>query len=1296
VGIGFAYPLAWLLALPVLWLLWRSRRPDVETHVVSNLFLWVDGPAAPVPPASSRRLPPWRTWLRVAVLLAIVAAIAGPRTISARADAALLVDLSASMSARDGGGSRIEDARAAARAWLRRQRAGARVAIITAGHSAEVIRTVSAGSAAAQTAIGNLEATDASGGLDTGVALARQVADGPVAVVTDRPSPALAVMSGIEWMDIGHPADNIAITALESFDASHALVEVTNFGAAVRDVTLTVTGLPSAWLRRLSLGPSEAQGFNVAVAAGTTLTATVRDVDAAGNAIVSDDTRSAVITPAPPIRIRLDAPMDAPLVTALRAMSDVVILPAGRGESADVRVCAECGLTGELPSLAVNTTARAGNSLGLPTIGIDHPVLASVDFGDAMAPVVMAGVTGGTRQVVVHMPAGIVWTTRPAFPILMANAVDWLCARSTNGLSAARAAQIAESDLGTNRASPVELMPTAARPSARTWRVLAWLALFGVAVDLVSRSGRPWVRGAGAIALIIALAGWALPVGSTARTVAVAIDGSASMGNRGPAITARAMAEAEAMRPGDRIASLRFGGSAAPATSFSDHLTRTAGESGTYDATNIAAALRAAQISLPADGDRRVTLISDGRPTTGDALAEARRIGALGIPIDVVPVDARGPAFIADVDAPPSAPAGGTVPVQIWLAGRAGDTTRLDVTRNGVALASRRVQFGRDGRATLVVDDVPPQSGMQFYRATVADEQTGVTISENGAATLVDGPTRVLIVSDRPGAFSAIIKGDGLTLSEVAPAEVGISREALSGFSAIVLDGVAPHRFTGPQRDAISAAVTADGAGLLLLGSPDSLNASEFGPSPFSEALPIDFTTLPRPPSAGASLALLVDISGSMAATGDGITKIAAAREAIQRALAVIPRSDAVEVIGFSATPRVLIGPAASRDPAAVTQALNAIVPSGSTALAPAVDQAADWLRSTPNTRRRILLVTDGRTSLADAEAVRSAMRGRDIEVSVVTIGQDAEREWLAQLAASTGGRAVSPSVLTDLARLVAREASRGASGREITEHFTVRAGTHPLSPGNPLPALDGYVAGRLRDGASAAWKSQTDDPVLAAWPRGLGRVAVFASDLSGAWGAPLARWPHTSAFWRQTIRWLARGTDGRGIDAEFSTTLNGPQLTVIGPLRATDATETLSRMRAVIRSPSGSERVTPLFHVAPSRWVASVALGETGEYRAVLDPTTGDDSRRTIRGWYWNGDREAIARGVNIALLQEIAQSTGGRVRPEVGAAVAPDQRIFAGPRRRHGTDATLWLLFAALACLVYDYLNSPVEIRS
>jgi hypothetical protein len=133
-----------------------------------------------------------------------------------------------------------------------------------------------------------------------------------------------------------------------------------------------------------------------------------------------------------------------------------------------------------------------------------------------------------------------------------------------------------------------------------------------------------------------------------------------------------------------------------------------------------------------------------------------------------------------------------------------------------------------------------------------------------------------------------------------------------------------------------------------------------------------------------------------------------------------------------------------------------------------------------------------------------------------------------------------------------------------------------------------------------------------------------------------------------------------------------------------------------VIRSPSGSERVTPLFHVAPSRWVASVALGETGEYRAVLDPTTGDDSRRTIRGWYWNGDREAIARGVNIALLQEIAQSTGGRVRPEVGAAVAPDQRIFAGPRRRHGTDATLWLLFAALACLVYDYLNSPVEIRS
>ncbi|TAK15614.1 MAG: VWA domain-containing protein, partial [Acidobacteria bacterium] len=866
------------------------------------------------------------------------------------------------------------------------------------------------------------------------------------------------------------------------------------------------------------------------------------------------------------------------------------------------------------------------------------------------------------------------WALTPAFPLFVADAVEWLTRRQTPALSNADVRAIAESDTrGTVAPRVDELTYATASAAPRTfWFALAALALLGILIDAFVRRRNVALRIVAAAMVGAALAGLTLPLGTSDRTAVIVADASASVAGQQRAIGERVRQETSRAVDADRADILRFGGTD----------------------TDIAAALRSARVRLPPTGDRRLLLLSDGRQTIGDGLLEARASAATGIPIDVIPIDSRVPAYIERVDAPVTTRIGAAVPIRISLRGRKDETLRLTVSRNGQALDSRRVILNDVGTGAVVITDKPMDAGVTFYRATLADERTGLTVSEAGAGVAVEGRGRVLVISERRGVFTQLIGGGPLNAVNIAPAAAPDTRETLSAFSAIVMDAVPPHRLTGRQLDAIAAAVAIDGAGLLVLGNRESLDPSEFPASAFVDSLPVDFTELSAPPSTATSLALLVDISGSMAATSDGVTKISAARDAIARALSVVPKTDAVEVIGFAAAPSVVIGPNDPRDAQSIAAKLSALSPSGTTALSPAVRDAVAWLKQTPGRRRRLLLVTDGKTSVADAEATRAAVSGQSIEVSVVTIGVDAERDWLVELAAANGGRAVFPDRLSDLARLVAREASPSGDGRDISERFVVRAGTHPLAPGPRGPTLDGYIAGRLRDGAVAAWKSQRDDAVLAAWARGLGRVAVFSSDLDGAWGQPLRSWAPNAAFWTRAIQWLARGSDLTGLDAELALSTEGPRLVVdIG--RLPRLRTALPQVRASIAGPSGQTLAVMLHAVSPTRFEGAAALAEAGDYRASI--TVSDASvleQRATRGWYWTGDQESQSRGMNVPLLGEIARTSGGRVLAPLGSSGESADGVFSGPRQRSRVNPMAWLLVAALALLSFDYLRRINEV--
>ena len=85
----------------------------------------------------------------------------------------------------------------------------------------------------------------------------------------------------------------------------------------------------------------------------------------------------------------------------------------------------------------------------------------------------------------------------------------------------------------------------------------------------------------------------------------------------------------------------------------------------------------------------------------------------------------------------------------------------------------------------------------------------------------------------------------------------------------------------------------------------------------------------------------------------------------------------------------------------------------------------------------------------------------------------------------------------------------------------------HPIWSGIPvedLPIFMGYNKTNPRQGAELLAIIGEEDPLLACWEVGQGRVMTLTSDAAPHWGSDFIRWPYYNQFWAQVISWLTLG----------------------------------------------------------------------------------------------------------------------------------------------------------------------------
>ena len=478
----------------------RLRRREVP---VAFAALWLGMAGAASALRRSRRL---RHWLSLLLALSIVAALLVAAVAPDRAAVdpsgrswVILIDRSASMSASDQPGTRLEAARARARELVRAMSPADRA--LVASFAAEPTAESGFGGepAALERAISAVAPTDEAGDLPRALAFA-------AAVLRGRPHPTVALISdggftedarraapaGIElrYAAVGQRGENVAILSLGARrvpadpGAVEAGVVVQSFRSAPAVVPLEIrSGGRLVDRLRLTLAPGERRSVTLGdlFAPGARIEARL----AAPDDLESDDRAAATVPPIPRRRVLRVGDADLYLDGALLSLGRTAVVDRLPGTEADAALAragdydlvifdgatpAEPPSSGRFlyfdprgPGSPLAARGRARDPVLDPaSLRADHPLLRHLDLADVniaeagrLTPApgdrVLAGAFGtplliarerpGLRAVVVAFdPRRSDLPMRPAFPLLIANTLAWTSVERTGGAPPAEAA----------------------------------------------------------------------------------------------------------------------------------------------------------------------------------------------------------------------------------------------------------------------------------------------------------------------------------------------------------------------------------------------------------------------------------------------------------------------------------------------------------------------------------------------------------------------------------------------------------------------------------------------------------------------------------------------------------------------------------------------------------------------------------------------------------------------------------------------------------------------------------------
>ena len=445
------------------------------------------------------------------------------------------------------------------------------------------------------------------------------------------------------------------------------------------------------------------------------------------------------------------------------------------------------------------------------------------------------------------------------------------------------------------------------------------------------------------------------------------------------------------------------------------------------------------------------------------------------------------------------------------------------------------------------------------------------------------------------------------------------------------------------------------GGGFVMIGGRSSFGVGGYYRTPIEDVLPVKMKAPDSEERRSTALALVIDRSGSMSGQ-----KIEICKSAAIATVELLGRKDYIAVVAFDSAATWIVPLTRVTSQSAIASQISTINSGGGTNIYPGMVAAHEALAASPAKTRHMIVLSDGQTSGSGYQPLAAQLKTENITVSTVAVGAGADAALLSSIAAAGGGqfyqttdpanipRIFTQDAMVHLGRLIREEAFRP---RQVERHPMLKGWS-----GDAVPELLGYVKTVRKATAQVPLVTDLNDPLLAHWRFGLGKVTAFTSDCKSRWASLWITGPAGySQFWAQVLRETAREPQGRHMDLRLEERGTAARI-VVDLMEDAARFQNDARVEAdVFFVPAGSlgAAMKPLGddvlleQEGPGRYAGSFRPDEPGVY--LVRARSGRTS--VSAGLVHNVSGEAAAGRVDLGLMEKVSRLTGGTVlRPSGG----------------------------------------------
>ena len=699
-------------------------------------------------------------------------------------------------------------------------------------------------------------------------------------------------------------------------------------------------------------------------------------------------------------------------------------------------------------------------------------------------------------------------------------------------------------------------------------------------------------------------------------------------------------------------------------------------------ASDLSSALTLASALLPEDAQGRIVVLSDG--ATEDVRAAAQQLAARGVTVDYQSFsgDALPDAQISQLNVPSRVYQGQSFTVTVQVTANHDTAGTLVLYQNRTPVSSREVTLRR-GDNTFTFRDTAADTGVVTYEARLISEGDSCAQNDNmGGYVYVQGAPKLLLVEGTQGEGSemaAMLSAAAMQYETVLPAQLPYDAEQLRQYDGVVLVNVDYDAADEEQWAALDSAVRVLGRGLTVIGGDSSYALGGYRGSKLEEMLPVTIDVRNKLDLPSLALMLVIDKSGSMSDGMFGTTRLELAKEAAMRAAEVLTPNDQVGVIAFDDAAKWVVNLQKAEDVEAIQNQIGTIRPGGGTAFFTALYEATYALMNAQAQQKHIIFLTDGEAGDTGYLQLCDIMQQNDITLTTVAVGSGADQATLRTLAQQGGGRAYAANEFDNLPKIFTKETYLVSGSYVQNRTFTpVITEQSALTDFEGFPQLSGYLAATEKSLATVSLMSDREDPILAWWQYGAGRVVAFMADSRGAWTSEFLQWDQAAAFYGGMAAFTLPGEEREG---QLTTERQGDALRIV--YTAPEGAQTGLSTSVTALLPDGTQTQLALQESAPGVYEGEIAAAQLGAYALRVEQRDASgELQRVMEGGAVNGySGEYDLRNQNAeSTLPYLSALTGGREITDSAEMLKSTHAVARA--RRDLTQPLLWALMVLLLC--------------